>query len=289
MFHAQPFDEQAKSARERFAASCANSSRIGSAKPATARKSKSLLGRASAKPAAGGGARTEVRRRGHLVFYSDGWIEDSRTGEPQWSDPEEAMPLEESAMDYSRFEVESGTEVVLVVPALLEFLEVHKAELAAAKRASGLACTLDLEQTFATDGIVFATVESIEPAMNSAAVKKVKGDTERAFCSAVRNIKLRLAGDEGVEPTEPASVPWLPADHDLVTVDAHIVTRGAYEETTLERELKPGMQVTRQFAKADDPAVGQIYEGRVYYVGRRPGKAGEDFPDSPYMGVRVVW
>ncbi|KAA0150871.1 hypothetical protein FNF29_04985 [Cafeteria roenbergensis] len=285
----RPFEEQAKSARERFAASSSTASRATGAKLATVRKRKPLAGRASPSSPTGAAGRTEVRRRGHLVFYSDGWIEDSRTGEPLWSDPEEAMPLEEAAMDYTRFEVEAGTEVVLVVPALLEFLETHKAELSAAKRASGLVCTLDLEQTFATDGIVFAVVESVGLAMDSATARKVKGEKERAFCSAVRTLKLRLAGDEGAHSAEPVSVPWLPADHDLVTVDAHVVTRGAYEETTLERELKPGMQVTRQFAKADDPKVGQVYEGRVYYVGRRPGKAGEDFPDSPYMCVRVVW
>ena len=75
-FHAQPFEEQAKSARERFAASSSTASRATGAKLATVRKRKPLAGRASPSSPTGAAGRTEVRRRGHLVFYSDGWIED---------------------------------------------------------------------------------------------------------------------------------------------------------------------------------------------------------------------
>jgi hypothetical protein len=85
------------------------------------------------------------------------------------------------------------------------------------------------------------------------------------------------------------TIPWLPADHERVTDDAHIITRAAYEQSCMEMDLKPGMQVCRQFPRADDPTRGELYEGRVYFVGKPPIPAGTDFPDTPYQCVHIVW
>jgi hypothetical protein len=199
-----------------------------------------------------------------------------------WGEEGESVPRERVPMDYSSTVFDSGSEVVVILPALMEFVKAFESELEAAKPL-GMETTLDLAQSFTTDGILMAVV------LNKEKLPCPSSSSSAGFVSSVFRVTVQLEGSDGTATGEPVTIPWLPADHPLVTTDAHIISRAAYEESTLEMNIKPGAQITRLFPCADDPSKAEVYEGRVYWVGKPPGDVGTDFPDTPFQCLHVVW
>lgn len=243
-------------------------------------------------------SKTIVRSVGNIDVYDDGSCKNRNTGELEWGTGEDVEPRVVKAMDWSAFEVEEGAEVGIVLPALLAFLTIREAELKAAETALGVVCSLDLANDFSTDGILFGTVLSKthcatraagagHPVSSSAAAGGSSDHT--LFVQAVWELSVQLAGPDGTAKGDPVVIPWLPASHDLVHEDAHVITRAAYDQTCMELDLRPGMQVCRQFPCAHDSSMGELFEGRVYFVGKPPTPEAAAFPDTPFHCLHIIW